>query len=319
MNKLLKSVALCICISLQSCAQNKNEIKNDTTNMEKIEYQKEGLEFSLKYRHKNCSYEILVNDMPVITHFGIGERSGLTVYINQYILKAGKQDITIRMFPAKSDENSFKELLDENSGVSIEVAKKKAPISPLDELNAESKGETIKWEVLNYTTPKIEKPTSHIEFKTSFVVDSKDINWKITGWSKSKDLRNDPNLRKEVETFYDDYKKVLEEGNQAKYLSLVNTTIYEQAASTPWDKEAETQIKKEMGNYATEKRNFLYPCKNAELKYFGNGKVVTLVCTDIQTFGYSPLISKTAKNMMPKAHTFYLHKPEGSNKLEIIR
>ena len=74
-----------------------------------------------------------------------------------------------------------------------------------------------------------------------------------------------------------------------------------------------------MTGYATDKRSFIYRCKNAELKFYGNGRVVTLVCTDTISFGYSPLISKTAKNMMPKAHTFYFHKRQGSGKLEIIR
>lgn len=63
--------------------------------------------FNLKYEHSNYSFEILVNDMPVVTHFGLGERSGLTVDINQYILRQGTQNITIRMFPIKTDENSF--------------------------------------------------------------------------------------------------------------------------------------------------------------------------------------------------------------------
>ncbi|QXU41151.1 hypothetical protein [Pedobacter sp. D749] len=319
MNKLIKLIAIGIYISLECCAQNKKDIAAENRILEKIEYQKEGMLFKLKYEHLDCSYEILLNDMPIITYFGLGERSDLTVDINQYILKPGKQEITIRMFPAKKEENLFVSSLSKNSFVKIDITKNKEPMTMLDQLNAKSKRNEYKWETLVYKTPQLEKPMPYSEYKTSFEVDAKDINWKIVGWSKSKKLINDPNIRREVDEFYDNYKKVLEEGNQNKFLSLVRNTIYEEAASKPWNKEIENQLTKNMSDYAVEKRNFIYPCKKAELKFFGNGRVVTLVCADTLTFGYSSLISKTAKNTIPKSHTFYLHKPEGSDKLEIIR
>jgi len=319
MNKLIKLIAIGIYISLQSCAQNKKDTASENRIMEKIEYQKAGMLFKLKYEHLDCSYEILLNDMPIITYFGLGERSGLTVDINQYILKPGKQEITVRMFPAKKDEDLFVTSLSKNSFVKIDITKNKEPMTMLDQLNAKGKGNEYKWEALAYKTPQLNKAVPYAEYKTSFDVDAKDFNWKIVGWSKSKKLSNDPNIRKEVDDFYNNYKKVLEEGNQNDFLSLVRNTIHEEAASKPWNKEIENQLTKNMRDYAVEKRNFIYPCKNAELKFFGNGRVVTLVCADTLTFGYSPLISKTAKNMMPKSHTFYLHKPEGSDKLEIIR
>ncbi|KPH13472.1 hypothetical protein AMQ68_07765 [Chryseobacterium sp. ERMR1:04] len=315
-NSLLKLALLGICISFQSCAQNKNDNKKE---MKEIQYQKEGMKFNLEYEHSDCSYEILVNDMPVMIHFGLGERSGLTVDINQYILKPGKQNITIRMFPSKNDENTFSLSLTANSFVKITLDKVSLSSNPMDGWDAIAKGEKYQWDVLDYQTPKIEKPVAYAEYKTSFEVDPKDITWKITGWADSQNLKNDPNIRKEVDAFYEDFKKTLESGNQSKYVSMLQNSIYEEAASTPWDKNALPQITKNMTDYANEKRSFIYPCKNAELKFFGEGKVVTLVCTDMLTFGYSPLISKSAKSMMPKAHTFYLHKPKGSDKLEIIR
>lgn len=48
-------------------------------------------------------------------------------------------------------------------------------------------------------------------------------------------------------------------------------------------------------------------------------RVVTLVSKDPRAFGYSPLVAKGEKSNFPIAYTFYLHKPKGSNKLEIIR
>lgn len=287
--------------------------------MDKIEYQKEGMLFKLKYDRTNCSFEILVNDMPVVNHFGLGERSGLTADINQYILKQGTQNITIRMFPIKTDETSFATNLAKDSFVKVVISKNKELVSMLDQINVEGNNADFKWEVLNYQTPPLQTILPSVEYRTTFEVEAKDVNWKIIGWSESQDLKSDPNIRKEVDAFYADFKKTLEHGNQNKYQSLLKNSIYEEAASIPWNKQAESQLKSNQSGYATEKRSFIYPCKNAELKFYGNGKVVNLVCSDPMSYGYSPLISKTTKNMMPKSHTFYLHKPKGNDKLEIIR
>lgn len=321
-NNIVKILMLGICISLQSCAQSKKEKETATENkkMDHLEHQKEGMLFKLKYEHADCSYEILINDMPVASHFGLGERSGLTVNLNQYILQPGKQEVTIRLYPSKKDETAFAPSLSSNSFVKVEISKNKEPMSMLDQMDAKDKGQQYQWQILSYQTPKLDdKPQNFVEYKTSFIIDNKDINWKIADWNKSQNLQNSANTRKEVDAFYSDFKKTLEEGNQQKYLSMLKQSIRDEAASTPWNKDAEKDLTKSMAEYAVEKRNFIYPCTDAELKFYGGGKVVTLVCKDPQTYGYSPLISKTAKNMLPKVHTFYLHKPGGSDKLEILR
>lgn len=56
---------------------------------------------------------------------------------------------------------------------------------------------------------------------TTFEVEAKDVNWKIIGWSESQDLKSDPRIRKEVDAFYADFKKTLEDGNKNKYQSLL--------------------------------------------------------------------------------------------------
>src|SRR5690606_32873174 len=98
-------------------------------------------------------------------------------------------------------------------------------------------------------------------------------------------LTNDPGLKQEVTAFYEKFKKILEAGDQQKYLTLLQRSISEEAASTPWDEKAREQITKNMLEYAQEKRNFIYPCAASELKFYGQGRVVTLVCLDTLTFG----------------------------------
>lgn len=278
-----------------------------------------GMLFSLKYENQDCSYEILLNDVPVITYFGLGGGFSQTKEINQYVLKSGKQDISIRIYPQKKDETSFDALVSKTAKVKISIKKSKEPLSLLDKAEARGKGIQTEWEVLSFETPKIETDKPYFEFKTSFTAADKDISWKIKGWSESKDLRNESDLRKQVDVFYAKFKDVLANKKQQEYLNLLKTSIHEEALSKPWFDDYEKDLTQEILQYASEERSFIYPCQDAEMKFYGDGKIVTVICKDMTSFGYSPLISKTAKRAMPKVHTIYLHKPKNSDELEIIR
>lgn len=320
----IKSVYKLIIVSylfgctIQSCAQDKNNQKIDINQMEKEIVQKEsGYRFNLDYEHSNCSYEILVNDVPLITFYGLGERS-TNATINQYMLKPGKQEITIRMYPKKIEDTKFNEKLDSTSFVKLKLKK--------------YENRNLKWNVANikrdwqdifvYQTPKLEKDVPFAEFKIPFDASKDELTWGITGWSESQTLTNNEALKKEVFEFYKNFQKVIEDQNQNAYMNLLKTSLFEEASSEPWD--SKTLIKEgleEMYQKPIPKQKFLFPIneQTAELKFYGNGKVVTLVSKDPRSFGYSPLVAKGEKSNFPIAYTFYLHKPKGSNKLEIIR
>ncbi|WP_312342479.1 hypothetical protein [Chryseobacterium binzhouense] len=120
--------------------------------MKEIQYQQEGMLFQLEYQHSICSYEILVNDMPVMIHFAKGDRSGLTVNINQYILKPGKQEVTIRMFPSKTGENIFAKSSDLSSYVKILISKQKRNADLNKDWQEISDGIKFQWDILTYQT-----------------------------------------------------------------------------------------------------------------------------------------------------------------------
>ncbi len=310
---LFISAVLLLFSAIQISAQQKMNKTESSQNSK-------GMLFTLKYENQDCSYEILVNDIPVMVYFGLGGGFSLGKEINQYILKPGKQEIAIRLYPQKKDETSFDETISKTAKVKISIKKTTEPLSLLDKAEARGKGIETEWEILTFETPKVETNTAYLEFKTSFNVIDKDISWKINGWNKSKDLKSEPDLRKQVDSFYENFKNILASKKTQDYLNLLKTSIHEEALSKPWmGLDFEKDLSNEILKYASEERNFIYPCQNAELKFYGNGKVVTLVCKDMLSYGYSPLISKTAKSAMPKVHTFYLYKPENSNELEIIR
>lgn len=304
----------------QSCAQDKNNQKLDINKMEKDIVQKNfGHKFYLKYEHNNCSYEILVNNVPLITFYGLGERSTGAV-INQYMLKPGLQEITIRMSPKKIDDTTFKPDLDSTSFVKLKLTKMR---NGSLEWNLSKEGQAREEsEVLNYQTPKLEKSVTFAEFKIPFEATKDELTWEIKGWSESERLNNDEALKKEVFEFYRNFQKTIEDQNQNAYMNLLKNSLFEEASSYSWH--SKTFIKEgveEMYEKPITKQKFLFPLNEntAELKFYGNGRVVTLVSKDPRSFGYSPLVAKPEKGNFPIAYTFYLHKPKESNKLEIIR
>lgn len=308
--------------ALQSCAQDKkNNQKLDVKQMEKDIIQKEfGHSFYLKYEHNNCSYEILINDVPLITFYGLGERS-TGAKINQYILQPGKQEITIRMYPKKIEDTKFKESLDSSSYVKLKLTKSKTG-SPQWNWSKEGQKEGQEIEVFDYQTPKLEKDVPFAKFKIPFEATKDELTWEIKGWSESQTLANDDALKKEVFEFYMNFQQTIENQDKNGYMNLLKMSLFEEASADSWN--SKSFIKEgleEMYKKPIPKQKFLFPIneQTAELKFYGNGKVVTLVSKDPRSFGYSPLVAKAEKSNFPIAYTFYLHKPKGSNKLEIIR
>ncbi|MFD1604601.1 hypothetical protein ACFSJW_14420 [Flavobacterium artemisiae] len=313
-NRNFITIGLLFFLSISLCGQNQNKKTTETIQTNK------GMLFTLKNESHDCSYEVLVNDVPVVSYFGLGGGYSSKKEINQYMLQPGRQEITIRIYPQKKTEASFENVISKNAKVKITILKSKEPMSMLDILAAKEKGEQYEWQVVFFETSKIDADLPYKEFKTAFDVTDKDITWKIKGWAESKDLRNDSKLRQQVDVFYEKFKDILTNKKQQEYVDLLKTSIQEEALSKPWyGSDFGKDLANEMFKYAGEERNFIFPCQNAELKFYGNGKMVTLVCKDLLSYGYSPLISKTAKNAMPKVHTIYLHKSKNSDELKIIR
>lgn len=306
--------------ALQSCAQDKNSKKLEINHMQKIILQKEfGHRFRLDYEHNNCSYQILINDVPLITFYGLGERSSGD-HINQYMLHPGKQEVTIRMYPKKIEDTKFHNSLDSTSFVKLKIEKIKNGSQQWEFSQA---GQARDWEdVIVYQTPKLEKDVPFAEFKIPFEATKDELTWEIKGWSESQTLENNETLKREVFDFYNNFQKVIENQDKSEYINLLAHSVFEEASADSWrSKDFFKRAMDDLSSKPIPKQKFLFAIneQTAELKFYGNGKVVTLVSKDPRSFGYSPLVAKAEKSNFPIAYTFYLHKPKGSNKLEIIR
>ena len=178
------------------------------------------------------------------------------------------------------------------------------------------------WEYHSFETPRVKEGQRYAEFKTSFELKAADINWDIVGWSESENLRQAPKLKQEVIAFYKMYMQVIEKRDAQAYARMVELPNLDEILSEPWHvKEMLDATYESVAEDIKIKQKFIFPLAEdkVELKYYGEGRVVTLVSTDPKSYGYSPLIAREAEHNFPMAHTFYLHRPKGSKDLEIIR
>ncbi|MWP76811.1 hypothetical protein [Gilliamella sp. Lep-s21] len=317
-----------LCLSLQGCGQNEKQNNNPKFNiaeMEKsiIDKEKSYL-YKIKYEHTDCSYEILVNDVPVIAFFGLGNWS-TSDGINKYILKPGKQTVTLRLYPQKIEDTLFKKSLTKDTKLKITITKNERHSDPMWAWNNRAKDnpDPTKWDILTFETPKMEDDKqAYAEYKMEFEVNPEEMNWQITGWSDGQDLRNHPNIKQEVLDFYKKIQTIIENNKSAEFVQLVTKSLYESSLARAWQSKAcfEDAIKTAKEG-AKVKQKFIFPLdpNTVELKFYGNGRVVTLVSKDLKSYGYSPLVAKAQFSNFPEAYTFYLYKPKGSNELEVIR
>ncbi len=318
-------VLLTLTCCFQACSQPNGEkqavkIMSDTRFDKVKSYMDNGFGWFIRlgYEHVDCSYEILVNDVPIITFFGLGNWS-TGDYANRYIMKSGPQQITIRLYPQKVSDTVFKESLSADSKMKIRVLKR---IQGFGKRPDSLANEPAERELYTYETPTVEEGAKFAEFKTSFDLSPADINWDITGWSESEDLRNHPNIKQEVMAFYKMYMQVIEKRDKKAYTKLVEYDYYEHMLSEPWHVQAMYEgAAKDIAKNIAIKQKFMFPLEEdkVKLKFYGDGRVVTLVSTDHKSYGYSPLVAKEISQNFPMAHTFYLHRPKGSKDLEIVR
>ena len=317
MRKLSIVCSLILMIALQSCGQGTNA-KNENMNqgikekyldsyklVKKYDYNPR---FYLDFNSYNCTYEILVNDMPAFSFYGSGNQGGTVFPVSPLILKSGKQTITIRVYPKVDDDDKMDHfLLAKNCGLEVKV------------VAGDDQKETPREykQLFQYKMPEIQLDNMpYVEFKGVFEAVTPNS---LKGWSQSQDLKKEDKtqLEKEVIAFYSHYRKLLADGNMDEIAGMVyNREVeVEQAlfqnkpsyAAESWNRFAK------VNSYQLE----MLPLDHYDLRYFGDGKVVGLIRTDDELRSESAMTGISDNKY--KIYSLLLHRPAGSNKLQVIR
>jgi hypothetical protein len=304
-----------ILILFISCMPNNKNYKMSESNISEIynktqNYDKKVIVF-FNINYLSCSTEILVNDIPIYKNLNGKDKAGesFSFQINEYLLKSGKQELKIRIFPTSNEKDISNSSISNSSNLNLNI------------IYGDPKTQKIKdyQTAINYETnnSKINPHTPFIEIKKEFYIH--ELPYELKGWSESVSLtKEDKNkLQSEVVQFYNDFK----DNYISKDIDQLSSKIYkrelEKSEANYFNKKEDTQkisnsLLKEINTVQT-----MLPIENYKMVFYGNGKVVALVRIDNEFRGESVIIGETEDNY--NFYPIYLHRPTSRAPLEVIR
>lgn len=277
-----------------------------------------------------CVYEILVNDFPIQKSFKY-EQQATPIYINNAILKSGKQKVTYRIYPAPAEYNGGKDTFSPNTKFDVEVYVN-------DNARGLQVGEEIS--ITEHKAPtKVRMAGSNNDialkefegkgqkyFEHSFYFDA-EVPYINEGWSKGEDLTklNQKDLEKEVLSFYKNYKSMYDDKLADKLAQNVFGMLKRNSISEYEDKKEIEPIWTEYLEMLNIKKEFM-PLDSYKIAFYGDGKIICLIQSneqDNRLKGKSALWFKcdTPKGKMRRFLGLYLYLPQGKslNELQVIK
>jgi hypothetical protein len=308
--------------SLLSCGQEKKKVDSPSPSSIPELYK------SVKFRDHNtnyradisvgaCNFTLLVNDVPVAQYF---EESGgnftTTSPINNFILKSGQQSYKLILYPGYSNGKPAK-TLSENVTVDITIEGFTYNGSAIREVGTPISLVSLSARQKNFK--QAGEPSAVFEG-----VFNLDVPYDLIGWSESKDLRKeDPaQLLKEILASYKEYSDILTSRDSVRLSNLVYQKEKDYAQALFLDRAG---TKKQWDTYRAilnAKKLKIEPLENYQLKFYGNGRLVTLERTDYPFIGQPALradVTDARGEEYIEYYMNYFHKKQGSDHLELIR
>ncbi|QYS86892.1 hypothetical protein JJC03_02485 [Flavobacterium oreochromis] len=298
---------------LSNCQQNNTNPKKEQ--MQTIIPKEKQITYAV---HINAMtpYELYLDD--ILIDFFYRDNMNTTVELNPYLLENGTHKLKIRYLPPTDSPDGFlnpKDIIfNKDAKWDLYFVKlNKDPNVPLGYTNEIDYGSS---------ELKIIAPPTKLPFwEQEWDLDIKDLPYKLKGWSESEDLsKMDKDLlEKEVVTFFDNQRNLLNEGKIEEYLNLGKNKNYELDICT-YTTEEQSKIDYQDNLELMSKLCFnnMQPINNYEVRLFANGKLITLLIPTGKFKNWSALMSITPKGRN-NYYRILLHKPRGLNHFEIIR
>ncbi len=324
------TVILSVFVFCGSCAQDhkKNNMKRPIeqlyTSVDSLDYPTMSQYFVEGYQ-SGCFYEIYINDVLVFKHY---ENVGLMNHatpINDMILKSGTQKVTVKLFPlGKIDDQEFT-TIDADARFRLKIYKrdKKQPYEALGyDVVKEYFAPTVSGErggaFLNAGIPYYEE---------TFTFEAK-VPYELKGWSESQVLTelDQKELEQGILDFYNEYDDVIQKQDEKKWVEMVRKRELEYLKSVHYNDFKNSKIKSRIDYFISVfDSDFVeeFPLDIYKIKLEGNGKLAVLKSTERKgkaAYSFGVKIERNGKyRKVRRSKHLYLHKPKGSNKLEIIR
>lgn len=174
-----------------------------------------------------------------------------------------------------------------------------------------------------FKNSSIDKKLPYYEVQWEFEAE---VPYKLEGWNNAQDLRklDEEDLEKKVVAKFNDLKKLLNNGNSPLFFKEQEFSLNEDFKALYINPKTQEEWKSSLISFFDEQKNKMIPLENYRLKFYANGKLVTLERIDINElyYGNCALIGKVKKE---EGKTFlninrvYLMILEGEKELKIGR
>lgn len=316
--------------SLWACGQNKKNTSNMKnrpieqlySNVKQLNYDSMP-QYFIEAHQSGCYYEVYINGILNDTRYINAGTMNNAIPINDNILKSGPQKVTIKLFPLGEIDGKEYPTLTERTRFTLEIFKR---------------DKATPWEGLDYdvvhnyfaptTTGEEAGPFAHANepmYEDTFTFNA-EVPYELTGWSESQVIEGQEGIEQEVLDFYKEYADVIQNQDEEKWVQMVETKELEYFKSVFYNDKLSEKFKKRINELSLpfdSKFKKRFPLDPYDMIFGGDGKVVTLKSTvelGGSAFSYGVEEIENGDSFKFREYTYiYLHKPKGSNKLEIIR
>ncbi|WP_148639422.1 hypothetical protein [Aquimarina longa] len=314
------TVLLSVFVFCGSCAQDhkKNNMKRPIerlySNVDSLDYTTMPQYFIEGYQ-SGCFYEIYINGILIFEHY---ENVGLMNHatpINSRILQSGIQKVTIKLFPLGKINNKEYTTIDADDSFRLKIFKrdKKQPY------------EAGAYDIVKEHYAPLTDGLPYYEETFTFEAE---VPYQLNGWSESQVLIDmDPKeLEQEILDFYKEYDDIIQNQDEKKWVDMATTRELEYLKSAHYNDSKNSGIRSRINHFINViDSDFIepFPMDKYKIIFGGDGKVVTLKSIDRKgraAYSYGVEVEMSGKMRKERQSKYlHLHKPKGSNKLEIIR
>ncbi|WP_148639420.1 hypothetical protein [Aquimarina longa] len=279
---------------------------------QKIEYTTMPQYFIEGYQ-SGCYYEIYVNGFIMFKHYKNVGLMNHAVPINDVILKSGSQKVTIKLFPLGKIDDKEYTTIDADDSFRLKIFKrdKKQPYEAGD------------YDVVKEHYATLTDGLPYYEETFTFEAE---VPYELKGWSESQVLTemDQDQLEKEILDVYKRYGNILKNHKEDEWVNLIYNIEKETNHSINYFDKEKIKLRTDYFTNTFDNEDIeIKPLDKYKIVFSGDGKVVSLQSTERRgksAFSFIENIDYQGERQKVRTSRFiYLHKPKGSNKLEIIR
>lgn len=294
MKKIEKTLILFLLIVNQACVRGENSKKNEKMENKTFYF----IDYSY---NKKCGFAIYINDILVAKQTEPINIDYAVTPINPYILKSGVQKIKIELFPF---------VVDHKLESDIEFNLKVFFVKNYNEEIVDS-SENL---VFDLPPLMIDAQLSEWRFENSFIAE---VPYQVTGWSNSQNLKELNNIETQLRKKFKGLVSFIENKEPDKILKEFAISMKESESFYYLTKNQLDNSRQDFITLIRMPNIFIAPLDNTVVKYYANGKLVTLETLD----------GKPALRIIQEGEDYsnednfpiLFHMPIGSEELEIIR